>query len=103
MSSKRSARQPPMPARAEQIDRALGPPFDDGSAFRAQFRRFVARDIAPRVERWERDSSFPRAAVQACGRRGYLALDPARLAVMAEELVRCDSMGVALSVLVQAG
>jgi citronellyl-CoA dehydrogenase len=92
-----------MPARAEQIDRALGPPFDDGSAFRAQFRRFVARDIAPRVERWERDSSFPRAAVQACGRRGYLALDPARLAVMAEELVRCDSMGVALSVLVQAG
>lgn len=88
-----------MPARAEHVR----PPFDDGSTFREEVRRFVERDIAPRVDAWERDSRFPRGAVRACGRRGYLALDPARLAVMAEELVRCDSMGVALSVLVQGG
>jgi alkylation response protein AidB-like acyl-CoA dehydrogenase len=92
-----------MPARAEHVKRAVRPPFDDGSAFREEVRRFVARDIAPRVDAWERDARFPRGALRACGRRGYLALDPARLAVMAEELARCDSMGVALSVLVQAG
>jgi acyl-CoA dehydrogenase len=38
-----------------------------------------------------------------CGRRGYLALDPTRTAVLAEELTRCDSLGVALGIFVQAG
>lgn len=88
-----------MPARAEHV-RA---PFDDGSGFREQVRGFVGRTIAPRVNAWERDATFPRGAIEACGQHGYLALDPARLAVFAEELVRCDSLGVALSVFIQAG
>lgn len=66
-------------------------------------RRLVARDITPRVLSWERAARFPRPALLACGRRGFLALDPARTAILAEELVRCDSMGVALSVFVQTG
>jgi alkylation response protein AidB-like acyl-CoA dehydrogenase len=79
-------------------------PFDRGNeAFRAEVRHFVAGEITPRVPAWERAARFPRAALLACGRRGYLALDPARAAILAEELVRCESMGVALSVFVQAG
>ena len=71
--------------------------------FRAEVRRVVARDIAPAVPRWERAGQFPRRALRTCGRRGYLALDPARTAVLAEELTGCDSLGVALSIFVQAG
>lgn len=79
-------------------------PFDAGNApFRAEVRRFVAREITPRALTWERAGRFPRPAVLACARRGYLALDSARTAILAEELVRCESMGVALSVFVQAG
>ena len=63
----------------------------------------MAREITPRVPAWERDRRFPAAALVACGRRGYLALDPARAAIFVEELVRCESLGVALSVFVQAG
>lgn len=89
-----------MPPRAEGV----AGPFDAGNeGFRAGVRRFVAKELAPRVPAWERARKFPRPALAACARRGYLALDPARMAVLAEELVRCDSLGVALSVFVQAG
>jgi len=78
-------------------------PFDAGNArFRGEVRRFVARELIPRAERWERDALYPRRALSGCGRRGYLALDDARTAVLAEELARCESAGVALSILVQA-
>jgi alkylation response protein AidB-like acyl-CoA dehydrogenase len=81
-----------------------GAPFDAGhERFRAQVRRFVERELAPHAERWERDGRFPRRALAACGRRGYLAFDASRTAVLAEELVRCESLGVALSIFVQAG
>ena len=79
-------------------------PFDAGNErFRAGVRRFVARELAPRAERWERTAHFPRQALTACGRLGYLSLDSARTAVLTEELARCESMGVALTILVQAG
>lgn len=83
---------------------ASATPFDDGNAsFRSAVRGFVAREIAPKVRRWERSATVPRAALRACGKRGYLSLDAARAAIFAEELPRCDSMGVALAVFVQAG
>ena len=92
------------PDRAGVSRRDVPAPFDAGNEkFRAEVRRFVAREIAPRVPAWEREERFPRPALLACGRRGYLALDPARTAILAEELVQCDSLGVALSVFVQAG
>jgi acyl-CoA dehydrogenase len=81
-----------------------GVPFDAGNErFRAGVRRFVARELAPRAGRWEKDGRFPRQALAACGRRGYLSLESARMAVLTEELARCESMGVALTILVQAG
>src|SRR5881296_210177 len=70
--------------------------------FRAEVRAFVERDVRPRVKRWERDRKFPLAVIDNCRRRGYLALDPWRNAVLAEELPRCESLGVALNVLVQS-
>jgi alkylation response protein AidB-like acyl-CoA dehydrogenase len=88
----------------EKPDREGRAPFDAGNeAFRAEVRRFVLREIAPRSLTWERAGRFPRAALVACARHGYLALDPARTAVFCEELVRCESIGVALCVFVQAG
>lgn len=84
--------------------RARGAPFGPGhERFRAEVRRFVERELAPHAEHWERDGRFPRRALAACGRRGYLGLDTSRSAILAEELARSESMGVALSILVQAG
>ena len=81
-----------------------GAPFGAGhERFRAQVRRFVERELVPHADRWERDGRFPRRALAACGRRGYLGLDASRTAVLAEELARSESMGVALSIFVQAG
>jgi alkylation response protein AidB-like acyl-CoA dehydrogenase len=78
-------------------------PFDDGNhRFRVGVRRFVARELAPRAERWEKSRHFPRQALAACGRQGYLSLASPRMAVLTEELARCESMGVALTILVQA-
>lgn len=79
-------------------------PFDAGNErFRAGVRRFVSTELTPKVEAWERAGAFPKAALLACGRRGYLALPPGRSAILAEELVQCGSLGVALALFVQAG
>jgi alkylation response protein AidB-like acyl-CoA dehydrogenase len=94
-----------MPARFKPQKNSGGvPPFERGNeSFRAEVRRFVAREITPRVAAWERAGRFPAAATRACGRRGYLALAPDRAAILAEELPQCESLGVALGVFVQAG
>jgi citronellyl-CoA dehydrogenase len=79
-------------------------PFGVGhERFRTQVRRFVERELVPHADRWERSGGFPRRALAVCGRRGYLGLDASRTAVFAEELARSESMGVALSIFVQAG
>jgi alkylation response protein AidB-like acyl-CoA dehydrogenase len=71
-------------------------------AFRAEVRSFVARELRPQAERWERAGRLPRRALAACARRGWMSLGPWEQAVVAEELPRCDSLGLALSVFVQA-
>ncbi|HYC52085.1 MAG TPA: acyl-CoA dehydrogenase family protein [Gemmatimonadaceae bacterium] len=82
----------------------MSAPFDAGNqAFRTEIRRFVAKEITPRVPALERAGKYPRKMLASCGRRGYLDLDAPRAAIFAEELVACDSMGVALGVFVQAG
>jgi acyl-CoA dehydrogenase len=87
----------------ERSEGSASAPFDAGNErFRAGVRRFVERELAPKAERWEQAAQFPRTAISACGRNGYLALNADRTAVFAEELARCESAGVALSVLVQA-
>ena len=72
------------------------------AAFRLEVRGFVERELAPHAVQWERARRFPRSAIVECGKRGYLGLDRWKAAVFAEELARCESMGVGLNVLVQA-
>ena len=70
--------------------------------FRGQVRRFVAGELQPNAERWERAERLPRQALVACAERGWLSLGLWEQAILAEELPRCDSLGLALSVFVQA-
>jgi acyl-CoA dehydrogenase len=72
------------------------------TAFRVRLRKFVERELRPRASTWERSGRFPRSLLQEFGRRGLLSLDPTRNAILAEELPRCEALGVALSVFVQA-
>ncbi len=70
--------------------------------FRVEVRDFVERELRPHAEHWERAGRLPRQAVSKCARRGWMSLGPWEQAVVAEELPRCDSLGLALSVFVQA-
>ena len=73
--------------------------------FRQVFRKFVAREITPHVEEWERNRAVPRELWKKMGSQGFLCpwlpekyggLDvPVRysLQVINEELVRGDGFG----------
>ena len=78
-----------------------GPFTDEHERFRSTVRRFVERELRPRAERWERAGRLPRRALLACARQGWLSTASWEQAVLAEELPRCDSLGLALSVFVQ--
>ena len=79
-----------------------GPFTAEHERLRDEVRRFVASELHPHADRWERRGRLPRRALTACAARGWFALDPWGQAVLAEELPRCDSLGLALSVFVQA-
>ncbi len=79
-----------------------GPFAPQHERFREEVRRFVAGELQPHADRWERSARLPRRAVASCAARGWLSLGPWEQAVLAEELPRCDSLGLALSVFVQA-
>ena len=70
--------------------------------FRTAVRAFVERELRPHAERWERAARLPRRPLGLCARQGWLSLGSWEQAVLAEELPRCDSLGFALSVFVQA-
>jgi len=70
--------------------------------FRENLRRFVEKELRPQAGRWEITRKFPRAALKQMGRRGFISLDPHRNLILAEELPRCEALGFALSVFVQA-
>jgi citronellyl-CoA dehydrogenase len=75
---------------------------DSHQRFRTAVRAFVEQELRPHSDAWERKGSFPRRVLEGFGRRGFLTLDPWQNAVVAEELPRCESLGLALSVFVQA-
>ena len=79
-----------------------GPFTAEHERFRAGVRAFVERELRPHAERWERTARLPRRALGNCARQGWMSLGPWAQAVLAEELPRCDSLGFALSVFVQA-
>lgn len=77
-------------------------PFtEEHERFRRAVRRVVEQELRPHAERWERARRLPRRALLACARQGWLSASSWEQAVLAEELPRCDSLGLALSVFVQ--
>ena len=88
--------------------------FDESNeAFRRALRGFVEREITPNILEWERCGAVPRPLFRQLGELGYLGvrlseeyggsgLDFWSTAVLVQELVRCGSLGVAVSVLAHA-
>jgi alkylation response protein AidB-like acyl-CoA dehydrogenase len=85
--------------------RAVLPPFGaEHEELRQTVERFVAAEIAPRVDEWERAEEFPRDLYRRCAELGFLGLKfPERLggqggdhlhdAVWVEELARSGGSG----------
>ncbi len=71
-------------------------------AFRAHVRSFVERKLRPLSEKWEKQRKFPVAVFRECARENLISLDRERNAIIAEELPKCESLGFALSLFVQA-
>src|SRR2546423_11711124 len=78
-------------------------------ALRASVRRFVAAEVRPRVEEWERAGEFPDSLFRRCGELGFLGLhyptrwggsggDLAAGIVFIEELARCGAGAIPMSI-----
>lgn len=78
--------------------------------FRLALRRVVSREIAPHAEAWEAAGLFPRELYGLMGRLGYLGLRYAPeyggggldfwyTLILAQELVKCGSVGTAVGLL----
>ena len=74
-------------------------------AFRGSLRRFVEREIAPHVDRWDEAEAFPRELYNKAAEVGLLGLgfpeeyggtpaDPFYVIVACEELARAGSGGI---------
>ena len=87
-------------------------PFsEDHELFRESLRRFVQEEIFPHVEEWEEKEETPRSLFEQMGELGFLGAeypfeyggggaDFWMSVVLAEELARCRSGGVAFGVIV---
>lgn len=79
---------------------------DDHLMFRDAFRRFVAAEIAPYHEQWEKDGVVPRNIWQRAGALGFLGMDVPEAyggggiqdfrynTIVTEELIRAGASGV---------
>jgi len=72
------------------------------NSFRLQVRSFVKQRLAPESSAWETKGRFPSSVLRHCAERGLITLDQERNAVVAEELPKCECLGLALTVFVQA-
>src|SRR3954467_3111543 len=86
---------------------------EEHEMFRKSLREFIARELRPHVDEWEKAEEFPRWVFKKCGELGFLGASyPESLgggggdwwytAVWAEELVRSNSAGVNMSLMVQS-
>ena len=84
---------------------------EDLEAIRAQTREFVEKEIVPNVEDWEEQRSVPRSVLDEMGKLGFyglripeeyggVGLGTLASVVFAEELGRCTSGGVTITILV---
>ena len=65
------------PVQAHENDRAFAPGVHDTPErllLREQVMRFVARDVEPHADAWERDGHVPRALLRRLGELGWLGL-----------------------------
>jgi len=85
------------------------PPFTpDHEEFRASTRAWVERELQPHVDEWEAARDFPNELFTKMADQGFIGLkfdeayggdnDEVAAAVLAEELARCGSGGVAAGV-----
>jgi acyl-CoA dehydrogenase len=85
------------------------PPFTpDHEEFRASTRAWVERELRPHVDEWEAARDFPNELFTKMADQGFIGLkfdeayggdnDEVAAAVLAEELARCGSGGVAAGV-----
>ncbi len=81
--------------------------------FRATLRAFVEKELKPHADEWEQAERFPNELFRTFGKLGYLGLrfpveyggqglDYWYTVVLCEELVRCQSLGVGVGLLVQS-
>ncbi|MFY9912311.1 MAG: acyl-CoA dehydrogenase family protein [Candidatus Sulfotelmatobacter sp.] len=70
--------------------------------FRQKARAFIDQQLRPRSTAWEHGGEFPRSVLLECAQQGLFQSDPWRNGIVAEELPRCESLGFALSFLVQS-
>jgi alkylation response protein AidB-like acyl-CoA dehydrogenase len=85
---------------------------DEHRAFRETVRRFIQKEVRPRIDEWEHNGCYDRAIFTRMGELGFLGLSyPAEYGgqdadikmsvVFWEELCRCGAMGFPISVCVQ--
>jgi citronellyl-CoA dehydrogenase len=85
---------------------------EEHEIFRKTLREFVAKEMTPYVDEWERAELFPRELFKRCGELGFLGVHyPESLGgsggdywysvVWGEELVRARCSGVAMALAVQ--
>ena len=84
---------------------------EDHEAFRAQVRRFVEKECAPFIEKWEKAEELPRELHKKAAEAGIMGMgypedcgglgvhDPFYAIVMTEELARAGSGGLIASLL----
>ena len=85
---------------------------EEHEIFRRSLRDFVARELAPNADEWERNEEFPRAVFKRCGELGFLGVhypedvggaggDYWYSTVWGEELTRSRSSGLNMALMVQ--
>ncbi len=91
----------------------FSPYHEEHESFRKQVRQFAEKELLPHVDEWERDEVFPREVFKKAGQLGILGAhypedvgggggDYWFSIVKGEELVRSDSAGVTMALLVQS-
>jgi citronellyl-CoA dehydrogenase len=86
---------------------------EEHEQFRRSLRNFVEKEIKPHIADWESEGAVPRSMFTKLGELGYLGvrlseeyggsgLDFWHTAVLVQELVRCGSVGVPVSILAHA-
>jgi acyl-CoA dehydrogenase len=74
----------------------------ENEQFRQKARAFIDQQLRPRSTAWEEAGEFPRSVLRECAQHELFQSDPWLNGIVAEELPRCESLGFALSFLVQS-